>query len=212
MLLAFQDAPCGLVRLRLAYVLSSPRVGEPPVRAPQYQTHRQARHAQGRHSRAKRKVSGRSREPDRPACAWSYGTHVREPSTVIPEGFRAPHNRGSRSPPAGTGIRGTEPTPPSLPRYLRRTVGASPRVLSSRRYAPRLLLPARATDRLFVPRYIGGQILEGWLPMSDRCLRRGGPDWVSLRPSGACSEGDYRNADAGRPHDTLHRFHPSTRR
>ena len=50
-----------------------------------------------------------------------------------------------------------------------RTVGASPRVLPSRRYALRLLLPARAIDRLFVPRDIGGQIFDGWLPMSDRC-------------------------------------------
>ena len=67
-----------------------------------------------------------------------------------------------------------------------RTVGAS-HVFPSRRYALRLWLPARAIDRLFVPRDIGGQILDGWLPMSDwclrlpdRCLRRGGPDWASL--------------------------------
>ena len=68
-----------------------------------------------------------------------------------------------------------------------RTVGASSHVFPSRRYAFRLWLPARAIDRLFVPRDIGGQILDGWLPMSDRCLRlsdrclrRGGPDWASL--------------------------------
>ena len=39
-------------------------------------------------------------------------------------------------------------------------------------------------------------------------LLRCGPDWVSLRPSGACSEGEYRNAD--RPHDALPLFPPCT--
>jgi hypothetical protein len=84
--------------------------------------------------------------------------------------------------------------------------------LPSRRWALRLLLPARAIGGLFVPRDIGGQILDGWLPMPDRCLRRCGPDWVSLRPSRVCSEGDYRNANAGGPHDALPSFPPSTRR
>src|SRR5262249_21224332 len=66
-----------------------------------------------------------------------------------------------------------------------RTVGAHG--FPSPRYALRLVLAARGIDRIFVPRGIGGQILDGWLPMSDRrlrlsdrCLRRGGPDWVSL--------------------------------
>jgi hypothetical protein len=89
-----------------------------------------------------------------------------------------------------------------------RTASASPRVLSSRRRALRLLLPARGIGRLFVPRDIGGQILDGWLPMSDRCLRQCGPNG----PSGACSEGDYRDADVSRTHDTLPFFPPSTRR
>jgi hypothetical protein len=91
-----------------------------------------------------------------------------------------------------------------------RNVGGSPRVLPSRRSALRLLLPARAIGRLFIPRDIGGQILDDWLSMSNRRLRRCRPDWVPLRPSGACSEGDYRNADTCRPHDTLPSFplHP----
>ena len=45
-----------------------------------------------------------------------------------------------------------------------------------------------------------------------KCLRCGGPDWVSLRPSGACSEGDYRDADGSRTHDALPLCPPSTKR
>ena len=59
-----------------------------------------------------------------------------------------------------------------------RTVGSSAHVFPSRGYALRLLLHARAIDRIFVPRDIGGQILDGWLPMSDRCLWRGGKEEI----------------------------------
>ena len=73
------------------------------------------------------------------------------------------------------------------------------------------LLPGRDIVRLFLPSLdIGRHILGGWLPMSDRCLRRCRPDWVSLRPSRAGSEGDYRYADTRRPHADAGRVAPIT--
>src|SRR5580693_6933891 len=84
--------------------------------------------------------------------------------------------------------RTTDPIPAATQLVSTLSVGGPP--ARARTFCPRDGPPARGIGRLFVPRDIGGQILDGWLPMSDRCLRQCGPNG----PSGACSEGDYRDA------------------
>jgi hypothetical protein len=75
-------------------------------------SHRRARHAQGRHSRAKRKVSGRSGK-----IAGTGSTRLRVELWHPRQGTKRSERRATGAEPkspAGTGIRGTEPMPPSF--------------------------------------------------------------------------------------------------